>query len=80
MLKNILIIQMKQSTELLGEKVSEKEIKRLETMRYDKLIQEAEYARQAISIQVQNEILKETRAMILEGKLKGVKEENGQLM
>lgn len=66
MMKNILISHIKKSAKLLGESPSEKQIKRLEAMRYDKLIQEAEYARQAIMVQVQNEVMESTRVMILE--------------
>lgn len=70
MMRDFLISQIKESAELLGRRLSEKEIKRLDGMMYSKIIQEADFARLAVMLQVQNEQAQLSRELIEQEKLK----------
>lgn len=69
-MRDFLISQIKESAELLGRRLSEKEIKRLDGMMYSKIIQEADFARLAVMLQVQNEQAQLSRELIEQEKLK----------
>ncbi|MBV1817628.1 hypothetical protein KUA25_06075 [Bacteroidales bacterium MSK.15.36] len=70
MMRDFLISQIKESAELLGRGLSEKEIKRLDGMMYSKIVQEADFARLAVMLQVQNEQAQLSRELIEQEKLK----------
>lgn len=69
-MRDFLISQIKESAELLGRRLSEKEIKRLDGMMYSKIVQEADFARLAVMLQVQNEQAQLSRELIEQEKLK----------
>lgn len=76
MMKNILINQIKESVETLGGKVSEKQLKRLQTSRYEDLIKESGYAVQALALHSQNELTRATEEAISKNRVKFNQEES----